>query len=219
LDACRARRGMAPRVCVARRERAAFFASRRLRLCPRRRLLTATQLQGVSYTVSTVSLPSLLRLPSSSSASQAVAALADSLARPLRALTALSSAPLLLAFVLSPRSSRHPYLLYTSLLAVLASAAPRLLPQPAAPAPRQRSPKKQSPARRMEASYEVLGDVTSEAASEEDIEDVNGEEVRVEVEGLARRYVVQTGLSALGFAMAIVGLWGDGSQQVVAYVS
>lgn len=210
---------MAPRVSAARRERAAFFASRRLRLCPRRRLLTATQLQGVSYTVSTVSLPSLLRLPSSSSASQAVAALADSLARPLRALTALSSAPLLLAFVLSPRSSRHPYLLYTSLLAVLASAAPRLLPQPAAPAPRQRSPKKQSPARRMEASYEVLGDVTSEAASEEDIEDVNGEEVRVEVEGLARRYVVQTGLSALGFAMAIVGLWGDGSQQVVAYVS
>ena len=124
MDACRARRGMAPRVCVARRERAAFFASRRLRLCPRRRLLTATQLQGVSYTVSTVSLPSLLRLPSSSSASQAVAALADSLARPLRALTALSSAPLLLAFVLSPRSSRHPYLLYTSLLAVLASAGP-----------------------------------------------------------------------------------------------
>ncbi|UNI14910.1 Autophagy- protein 33 [Purpureocillium takamizusanense] len=178
-------------------------------------------LTGVSYTVSAVSLPSLLRLPSSSSASQAVASLVDSLARPLRALTALSSAPLLLAFVLAPRSSRHPYLLYSSLLALIASAAPRLLPRPAAPpaTPRQRSPKKQSPARRMEASYEVLGDVTSEAASEEDIEDVNGEEVRVEVEALARRYVVQTGLSALGFAMAVVGLWGDGFQQVVAYVS
>lgn len=71
----------------------------------------------------------------------------------------------------------------------------------------------------MEASYEVLGDAHSEPASDEDIDDVNGEEVRVEVEGLARTYIARTALSALGFAMAVVGIWGDGAPQSVVYVS
>lgn len=179
------------------------------------------QNQGVSYTVSTVSLPSLLCLPSSSSASRAASALTASLASPLHTLTALSAVPLLLSFALSPRSARHPYLLYTSLLAVLSSAAPRLLPRPAASAPRrsQAGTRRQPRAAGMEASYEVLGDVGSEAASEEEIDEVNGEEVRLEVEGLARGYVARTGFAALGFAMAIVGLWGDGASQPVIYVS
>jgi autophagy-related protein 33 len=69
----------------------------------------------------------------------------------------------------------------------------------------------------MEASYEVLGDAHSEPASEEDIDDVNGEGVRAEVEGLARSYIARTALSALGFAMAVVGIWGDGSPQAVIY--
>lgn len=71
----------------------------------------------------------------------------------------------------------------------------------------------------MEASYEVLGDVHSEPASEEDIDDMNGEEVRAEMESLARGYVVRTGLAALGFAMAVVGIWGDGAPQAAVYVS
>lgn len=175
----------------------------------------------MSYTVSTVSLPSLLCLSSSISASQAVAALSASLAAPFHTLTALSAAPLLLSFALSPRSSRHPYLLYTSLLAVLSSAVPRLLPAPAAPGPRrqQAGARKQQRAARMDASYEVLGDVASEAASEEDVDEVNGEEVRVEVEALSRGYVIRTGIASLGFAMAIVGLWGDGAPQAVVYLS
>lgn len=71
----------------------------------------------------------------------------------------------------------------------------------------------------MEASYEVLGDSHSEPASEEDADDVNGEDVRVRVEGLVRGYIVRTGLAALGFAMAVVGIWGDGAPQAVVYVS
>lgn len=59
----------------------------------------------------------------------------------------------------------------------------------------------------------------SEAASEEEIDDVNGEELRVHVEGLAQGYVVRAGLAALGFAMAVVGVWGDGAPQAVVYVS
>lgn len=78
----------------------------------------------------------------------------------------------------------------------------------------------------MEQSYEVLGDVHcgeshSEGHSEAEIDDYgyNGEEVRAEVEGAAWSFAVRTGISALGFAMAVVGIWGDGAPQAVVYVS
>lgn len=70
----------------------------------------------------------------------------------------------------------------------------------------------------MEASYEVLGDVHSEPASEEDPEEpvaVNGEDVRVHLNGLSRGYAAQAGLAGLGFAMAVVGIWGDGAPTTV----
>jgi autophagy-related protein 33 len=75
--------------------------------------------------------------------------------------------------------------------------------------------------RMMEASYEVLGDAHSEPASEEDIDAdiVNGEEVRIEVQALARSFAVRTGLAALGFAMSVVGIWGDGAPQAMVVVS
>ena len=167
-------------------------------------------------------LPSLLRLPSSASASQALSSLTTALKAPLLALTSLAVGPFLLSFALSARNTRHPYLLYTSLLAVLSGAAPQFLPRPATPAPRPAA-KKSAPrnSRMMEASYEVLGDVHSEPASEEDIDAdiVNGEEVRVEVQGLARSFAVRTGLAALGFAMSVVGIWGDGAPQATVVVS
>ncbi|KAG6005266.1 hypothetical protein E4U21_000303 [Claviceps maximensis] len=173
-------------------------------------------LTGVSYTVFSLTLPSLLRLPSSTSASQAIASLTNSLRTPLLTLTSLASAPLLLCFVLSPRRARHPYLLYTSTLAMLSMLVPRLMAQPssglAVATNAQKAARKPSPPRvGMEASYEVLGDVHSEAASEEEVEEVNGEEVRAQVDALSRGYLARTGLAALGFAMAVVGLWGDGT--------
>ncbi|CAM1506896.1 Fc.00g065370.m01.CDS01 [Cosmosporella sp. VM-42] len=175
-------------------------------------------LTGVSYTVSSLTLPTLLRLPSSSSASAGLATLTAALKLPVLALTTLASAPFFLSFVLAHRSARHPYLLYTALLAALSTVGPSLIPHPA-PRAIAPSPVRPSARARMEASYEVLGDVGSEAASEEDVDDVNGEEVRAKVEGLAQDYVVRTALSALGFAMAVIGIWGDGAPQAVVYVS
>ncbi|KAF5025039.1 hypothetical protein F66182_2907 [Fusarium sp. NRRL 66182] len=175
-------------------------------------------LTGVSYSISSIALPVLLRLPSSASASHGLTTLSAALKTPVLALTSLASAPFLISFALAPRSSRHPYLLYTALLATLSSAAPLLISQPAPRRVASSGPRQSSRAR-MEASYEVLGDAHSEPASEEDIEDVNGEEVRAEVEGLARSYLARTALSALGFAMAVVGIWGDGAPQAVVYVS
>ncbi|KAH7170975.1 hypothetical protein EDB81DRAFT_186253 [Dactylonectria macrodidyma] len=177
-------------------------------------------LTGVSYSVSTLALPVLLRLPSSASASHGLATLSEALKTPILALTSLASAPFLLCFVLAPRASRHPYLLYTSLLVALSTVAPSLVPQPAVPRTLASAPAVKPSARaRMEASYEVLGDSHSEPASEEDIDDVNGEEVRVSVEGLAKSYLARTALSGLGFALAVIGIWGDGAPQAVIYVS
>lgn len=146
-----------------------------------------------------------------------------SLRIPILALSSLAAAPFLLSFALSPRSARHPYLLYTSLLAVLSATAPSLLSQPPAPVPAGPGPVVKKPSSRamMEASYDALGDVHSEGelASEEELEDVNGEEVRASVEGAAKAYVVRTGIAALGFIMAVVGIWGDGVPQTTVYVS
>ncbi|KAG8674598.1 Autophagy- protein 33 [Fusarium poae] len=175
-------------------------------------------LTGVSYSISSLALPSLLRLPSSASASHGLSTLSATLKTPILALTSLASAPFLISFFLAPRSSRHPYLLYTALLATLSSVAPMLIPTPAPRRAASSAPRKSSRAK-MEASYEVLGDAHSEPASDEDIEDINGEEVRAEVEGLTRSYLARTAISALGFAMAVVGIWGDGASQSVVYVS
>ncbi|KAF4955379.1 hypothetical protein FSARC_11865 [Fusarium sarcochroum] len=175
-------------------------------------------LTGVSYSISSLALPVLLRLPSSASASAGLTHLSAALKIPVLALTSLASAPFLISFALAPRSSRHPYLLYTGLLATLSSVVPLLIPSPT-PRHATSSAPRQSSRARMEASYEVLGDAHSEPASEEDADFVNGEEVRAGVDGLARSYLARTALSALGFAMAIVGIWGDGAPQAVVYVS
>ena len=68
----------------------------------------------------------------------------------------------------------------------------------------------------MEASYEVLGDLQSEdAPSEEEMDDPNGEDIRPDVEGLARAYIARAGLAAMGFALAVVGIWGDGTGKTI----
>ncbi|OAA73257.1 hypothetical protein ISF_00158 [Cordyceps fumosorosea ARSEF 2679] len=174
-------------------------------------------LTGVSYTVSRLALPALLDLPSAAAAGDALSRLSASLRAPLLALPALAAAPLALAYALAPRPARHPYLLYAALLAALSGAAPRLLLSGAAPAAPRPVVVKPSARARMEASYEVLGDVHSEPASEEDADEqqVNGEEVRGRLQGSAKAHAVQAGLAGLAFAMSVVGLWGDGAPRVI----
>ena len=70
----------------------------------------------------------------------------------------------------------------------------------------------------MDASYEVLGhDSNSEGtmSGEEMEEEVNGEEVRQQMEGFKLNQIVRTGIAGLGFAMSVIGIWGDGATDVV----
>jgi len=70
----------------------------------------------------------------------------------------------------------------------------------------------------MDASYEVLGhDSNSEGtqSGEELEDDVNGEEVREQMEGFMTGQVIRTVVAGLGFAMSVIGIWGDGAADVV----
>ncbi|KAK3390586.1 hypothetical protein B0H63DRAFT_557538 [Podospora didyma] len=134
-------------------------------------------LTGLSYTLSTLTIPTLLTLPSASAAAKAFETLTTTARRHLSSLTSLSATAFGLAYLFSPRTYRHPYLLYTSLL-VLGSqlvvsdlVAPYILSLPAsssssssqsaagAAARKQQQQKAKDAAAaraRMEASYEVL---------------------------------------------------------------
>ena len=64
----------------------------------------------------------------------------------------------------------------------------------------------------MEASYEVLGDTPSEEEIDEFVEEeINGEQLRSDMVGFAKVEKIRGGLSAFGFLLACVGLWGDGA--------
>ncbi|KAI1481664.1 hypothetical protein K445DRAFT_315130 [Daldinia sp. EC12] len=183
-------------------------------------------LTGTSYTLSALALPSLLELPSASSAAKAFRNLASTASTHLTSLASLSGSAFLLAFALSPRGFRHPYLLYTSVFCFGTRLSDYVTPSlfGAAPASslsaaRQRraavaqARKDKKAARRMDASYEDLGGSHSDenASGEEAEEDFNGEEIRSEVVFAARNQLVQTVLAGVGFAMAVVGIWGDGA--------
>ncbi|KAK4040221.1 hypothetical protein C8A01DRAFT_46381 [Parachaetomium inaequale] len=196
-------------------------------------------LTGLSYTLSSLTIPALLTLPSAGTAARAFDALTSTAARHLRSLAAVSSSAFVLAYFLSPRPLRHPYLLYASALVLGSQAAasdllaPYLLALgPARPASasaataagkdKQKEKEKRAAASRarMEASYEVLGaggsDAHSEGSTGEEMEveeqaaDVNGEEVRTEVEVFLKKQIVRSALAGLGFALSVVGIWGDG---------
>lgn len=75
----------------------------------------------------------------------------------------------------------------------------------------------------MEASYEVLGDshsdegAASNSGGEELEEEINGEEVRGEVEFFLKNQLVKTVISGVAFSMAVIGIWGDGAVRARRY--
>lgn len=189
-----------------------------------------------------MTVPSLLELPSASAAAKAFNYLVSTAKKHLGTLTGVSASSFLLAFLLSPKPVRHPYLLYTSILVASSGLvasdfiAPYLFitkspssttpaASLAAAAKKQKKEHAAAKSAQMEASYEVLGSSSSAHSDEgtisgEDIEteeaarEINGEEVRTEVEGFLKKQAVQTAISGLGFLMAVVGIWGDGVSQV-----
>ncbi|KAK3503153.1 hypothetical protein B0T13DRAFT_509867 [Neurospora crassa] len=200
-------------------------------------------LTGVSFTLSTLTIPALLTLPSANDAARALESLSTSARKHLRTLSTISGSAFAIAYYLSPRAYRHPYLIYTSLLvfgsrfitsgffgpyfsfitpAVPASFSSGMSSVSFVTARSSQQKKKSSTPRGLEASYEVLGDPShSEATSgsedvEEELANVNGEEVRANVEVFLKKNIVQSVVAGVAFLMSVVGIWGDGlGQQIV----
>ncbi|TKA34407.1 hypothetical protein B0A54_15239 [Friedmanniomyces endolithicus] len=138
-------------------------------------------LTGVSYTLSTLALPSLLTLPSAKPAAYTLRQTARLATLHITALSALSTLSLGLAFALSPKRIRHPYLLWTAGIAAGSGGM----------------------------SF-VMGDGFGKG-DEGVVGEVNGEEVERRARELQWGEVLRMGVSGVGFVMGVVGIWGDGA--------
>jgi autophagy-related protein 33 len=116
-----------------------------------------------------------------------------------------------LAWLISPRSRKHPYLLYTALLSTAGgigvdyAAAQGWLAAPL------------QVFERRAIDTEAVRDVDVSEGEDEEVllgqggEEVNGEVVRRKVEGMRGRESVRAKVLGFGFAIGILGLWGDGA--------
>lgn len=100
----------------------------------------------------------------------------------VRTLSTLSAASLFLAFYLSPPRIRHPYLIWTGLVAGAGGALNLLMDRNA-----------------------KLG------VASDQVDEVNGEQVEERARQQQHLEFVRTGVAGLGFAMGVVGIWGDGA--------
>ncbi|KAK4466184.1 hypothetical protein QBC42DRAFT_293548 [Cladorrhinum samala] len=190
---------------------------------------------GLSYTLTTLTIPALLTLPSADAASRAFDAVTHNAKRKLRGLTSFASASFFAAYYLSPTRFRHPYLLYTSLLIGISQFSDLIVPyvftksakvssssssEAAAAKKRSQQKKRREERARMEASYEVLtssvhSEGTPSVSDDDDLlaeqAEVNGEEVRAKVEAFLEKQLLEGGILLMSFAMAVVGIWGDGA--------
>ncbi|KAK5118406.1 hypothetical protein LTR62_002920 [Meristemomyces frigidus] len=139
-------------------------------------------LTGVSYTLSTQSLPSLLTLPSAKPAAYTLNQTARLATLHITTLSTISCVSLALAFSLSPARLRHPYLLWTS----LAAATSGLMNFAMDSSMRQR-------------------------VHEDEVADLNGEQVEKKARDQQWLEFVRMGVSGVGFVMGVVGIWGDGA--------
>lgn len=73
-------------------------------------------LKGLSYSLTLLPATLLLPLPTAATASQTLSRLRNAAATHLSGFSAIAAASYGLAFLLSPRSLRHPYLLYAAIL-------------------------------------------------------------------------------------------------------
>ncbi|RQM06860.1 hypothetical protein DH86_00000011, partial [Scytalidium sp. 3C] len=173
-------------------------------------------LTGLSYTLSTLTVPTLLTLPSASTASRAFSNLTSVSLTQARTLSGISSTAFILAYVLSPRSQKHPYLLWSALFVAGSSLTDFVFPTKSISEPKP-SREQKGKSRQMDASYEVVGDSHSEGTTsgEEVEEEVNGEEVREALKSFMTSQVARTAVAGIGFVMSVIGIWGDGAADVV----
>lgn len=165
-------------------------------------------LQGLSYSASTVTVPSLKFLPTSANASRSLHEAKRLNRKHCLGLTNLATGCLLFAYTVSPKHRKHPYLIWMCLTSFVGSYGVDFWFH------RQSGFKVWAQSVVQDVSCLGLGR-KSAAKKEEDLvvveaeEDVNGESVKREMDNERRMQRVRAWFSGAALAMGIVGLWGD----------
>jgi autophagy-related protein 33 len=175
-------------------------------------LKLANYLQGLSYSASTVAVPSLKFLPTSANASRSLHEVKRLNRKHCLRLTNLANACLLFAYSASPKHRKHPYLIWMCLTSAVGSygvdfwfhrdagfaAWAHGVVQDATCLCLGRG----QPAKKEE-------DIVVVEAEEDVNVNVNGESVGREMDHERRMQRARAWFSGVALAMGIVGLWGD----------
>ncbi|OAL48293.1 hypothetical protein IQ07DRAFT_681711 [Pyrenochaeta sp. DS3sAY3a] len=165
------------------------MAARTISVCKFVGTISLGLLTGVSATLSSLTLPALLALPTAVNARTSYTFVASKATHYTTYLRHITTFSLFSAYLLSPRRLRHPYLLYTSIFAFVSGPGVDWVV-----AWRHGADEK-----RVALDLEAQGD------------EVNGEEVRVAVERKRGSERVKAVLAGVAFALQVVGIWGDGA--------
>ncbi|KIW79460.1 hypothetical protein Z517_06072 [Fonsecaea pedrosoi CBS 271.37] len=172
-------------------------------------------LTGVSYTLQSITLPSLALLPSASLAARTLATIQTQSTRRILTLASISSLSLITAYTLASPRGRHPYLLWTALVSFIGGQGVEYWFNGLSRFPswgissrssgHVKASRVVSPSASDESSY-----IEVESDSSEDNQ-VNGEKVELEMVRERKVQKVRSWIAGIGFAMGVVGIWGDGA--------
>jgi autophagy-related protein 33 len=156
--------------------------------------------QGVSYSLSTITLPALALLPSAARASRTLTSIQQKSTRQILTLASISSLSLITAYSLASPRGKHPYLLWTALVAFVGGQGVEYWYNGLSRFPSVKG----SAWTQKDGSASGFVDVGAEA-------EVNGEQVEMEMCRERRVQRIRSLVTGLGFAMGVVGIWGDGA--------
>ncbi|KAL3480448.1 hypothetical protein BJX99DRAFT_220258 [Aspergillus californicus] len=164
-------------------------------------------LTGLSYSTSTIFVPSLSLLSTSTNASKSLKEAQRLHRKHSLRLANTANVCLLFAYSISPRHRKHPYLVWTSIMATVASYGVDYW--------FHRQDGFMAWIRSVTQDLGCLSMFTKFQKKEDDIvvveaeENVNGESVQRELENERRLQGVRTMFSGMALSMGIIGLWGD----------
>ncbi|KAL8679049.1 MAG: hypothetical protein Q9186_004636 [Xanthomendoza sp. 1 TL-2023] len=162
-------------------------------------------LTGLSYTLSTTTVPPLLALPSATPAHSTFRHLRTLTQRHQLVLSTLSASSLVMAYILSPSRARHPYLLWATLATAVGWGSEAYAKVIGKAEQKGVVNDKRSKNMRKEGSWTEDEEWVNEEGN------VNGEVVREGMEGWRVKQGIKAGIWGVGWFMAVVGMWGDGA--------
>ncbi|KAJ9604701.1 hypothetical protein H2200_010815 [Cladophialophora chaetospira] len=177
-------------------------------------------LTGTSYTLASITLPSLALLPSASLASRTLNTIQTQSTRQILTLASISSLSLITAFTLASPRGRHPYLIWTALVSFIGGQGVEYWFNGFSRFPSWRLGARSSSRAKSGRTAPARG--SSPSASDEsgyievesdsgDDHQVNGEKVELEMTRERKVQKVRSWIAGVGFAMGVVGIWGDGA--------